>query len=168
MPRVSSQKRSANQTITDDAALVVTVRSEAAGARVGATDGVRIKHGSSSTLPPPCCIQMPKYRSEGTPKHMKKLHGKINLKQKLLPTALHHKHRPSRCRNSHISQIAASTSYTILYSSNELDRMPHAQLSNTTLGSSGSQYLSDTAPLHTKATPTSTSPSPRSKAISES
>lgn len=89
MPRMSPQKGRTNQTITDDAALVVTVRSEAAGARVGATEGVRIKHGSNSTLPPPCCIQMPKKRSEGTPKHVWKLHGKINLKQKLLPTALH-------------------------------------------------------------------------------
>jgi len=38
---------------TEHAALVVTVRSEAAGARVGATAGVRVKQGSSSMLPPP-------------------------------------------------------------------------------------------------------------------
>jgi hypothetical protein len=40
---------------TEDAALVVTVRSDAAGASVGETWGVRFKHGSSSTVPPPCC-----------------------------------------------------------------------------------------------------------------
>ena len=42
---------------TEDAALVVTVRSDAAGASVGATKGARDKHGSSSTVPPPCCTK---------------------------------------------------------------------------------------------------------------
>jgi hypothetical protein len=44
--------------LTEHAALVVTVRSEAAGARVGATAGVRVKQGSSSMLLPPTWNQM--------------------------------------------------------------------------------------------------------------
>lgn len=45
-----------HKVITEEAALVVTVRSDAAGASVGTNGGVRVKDGSSSTVPPPCCI----------------------------------------------------------------------------------------------------------------
>lgn len=41
--------------LTEDAALVVTVRSDVEGVSVEKSGRVRVKHDSSSTIPPPCC-----------------------------------------------------------------------------------------------------------------